>query len=40
MCKKCKKAKCACPATKCKSCGKAKCSCSPKKAAAKKAGKK
>ena len=36
MCKKCKKSKCTCPATKCKSCGKAKCSCSPKKTAAKK----
>lgn len=41
MCKKCKKAKCACPSMpKCKTCGKAKCSCSAKKAPAKKASKK
>lgn len=41
MCKKCKKAKCACPSmSKCKTCGKAKCSCSAKKAPAKKAAKK
>ena len=40
MCKKCKKAKCTCPATKCKTCGKAKCSCSTKKADPKKDDKK